>query len=103
MDLREPPAGMLSFCLCVWQEYYVPLCTSTYLFSSVSLAQLTAHVEELRTSVCPPSMVITFVLMSQMLHMKLTMFAKRVLSSHDGKYQNCITWLLNQDAVTQDI
>lgn len=33
----------------------------------------------------------------------VTMFAKRVLSSHDGKYQNCITWLLNQDTVTQDI
>lgn len=83
------------------------LCTFVYIhvfvFSSVSLAQLTAHVEELRTSVCPPSMVITFVLMSQMLHMKLTRFTKRVLSSHDGKSQNCITWLLNQDAVTQDI
>lgn len=34
------------------------LCTFVYIhvfvFSSVSLVQLTAHVEELRTSVCPP-------------------------------------------------
>lgn len=47
--------------------------------ASVSLAQLMTHVEGLKAPICPPSSVITFVLMSQMLHMQLTMFVKCVL------------------------